>query len=228
MKKLQLYNEHMMKIYSNISTDRVKIEVQRCLGDQSPLETSLTYGDIDTNSFVNMLIRCSPRQGEVFVDLGRHYFPCIVWSPSEFIGSGTGRAVVAASLLFGDILNRAHGIELLPVLHSYAVQSIEAMSAILEAADLKTLQTSVTTVEQADFLENCEYDWTQADIVFINSTCFSDSLMHQLQSKAEKLRRGARVMTLTKHFNSTSFRIVDMVNYTMSWGLATCYFHQKQ
>ena len=78
MKKLQLYNEYLMGIYADTSTDRVKMEVQRLLGDSSHLASSLTYGDIDANSFANMLVRCSPRRGEVFVDLG-NYSLVIAW-----------------------------------------------------------------------------------------------------------------------------------------------------
>lgn len=72
LKQLQLYNEHMATVYSSISTDRVKMEVQQHLGEESNHISPLTYGDIDANSFANMLIRCSPQKGETFVDLGRH------------------------------------------------------------------------------------------------------------------------------------------------------------
>ena len=101
------------------------------------------------------------------------------------------------------------------------------MHALLDSAGLRSSLSLVTTVEQGDFLDSTAFDWTAADIVFVNSTCFSDALMQRLQAEAASLRTGARVMTLTKHFSMPAFQVVDSVNYTMSWGLATCYFHRR-
>lgn len=213
--KLRIVGELAASIYNSISTEKVKLEVKQSLGDLTPEEfksSSLVYGDIDFNSFANILIRADVQKNDVFVDLG----------------SGTGRAVVYATLLMGDKLKKSYGIEILPLLHEYAMKGIESMhQKFREQPDLFQYHLTDTSVEKGDFLDdNNALDWsTSADIVFINSTAFSEVLFSRIQSKAECFKEGMKVITLTRCFSSPCFEIIDTVNYTMSWGLATCYFH---
>ena len=41
-------------------------------------------------------------------------------------------------------------------------------------------------------------EWSDADVVFINSTCFEDSLLEKLAAKASDLKPGSFVFTVTK------------------------------
>jgi hypothetical protein len=191
-----------------MNTDKVKLQVKASLHE----DASLVYGDIDFNSFVHILIRASPQPGDVFVDLG----------------SGTSRAVVVTALLYGDgILSKCHGIEILQLLHDYGEMAISRLKMHLEENSLLSHHRVNYSIEHNDFLSTSCFDWTIADIVFLNSTCFSDTLMHHIQDKAESMKRGAKIISLTKHFSSSQLKIVESVNLTMSWGLATCYFHVK-
>jgi hypothetical protein len=42
------------------------------------------------------------------------------------------------------------------------------------------------------------YDWTDGDVIFANSTCFDDNLMLSMSKMAEELRPGAIFVTFTK------------------------------
>lgn len=41
------------------------------MGEESSQKLSLVYGEVDFFSFANILERAAPKQGEVFVDLGK-------------------------------------------------------------------------------------------------------------------------------------------------------------
>ena len=46
----------------------------------------------------------------------------------------------------------------------------------------------------------CEIDWSDATLVFINSTCFDTKLMETLTNRANSLLPGTFVITTTKRY----------------------------
>lgn len=61
-----------------------------------------------------------------------------------------------------------------------------------------------------------DFDWSQqADVVFMNSTCYSPALIAAISSRAEKLRSGALVVSLTKAINSPQFTLLSKKKYQM-------------
>jgi hypothetical protein len=101
-------------------------------------------------------------------------------------------------------------------------------------------------VYQGSFLD---FDWSDGDLVFANSTCFDDKLMmvynniifilfyHQLSTKylffqdmskkAELMRPGAFFVTFTKGLSSKKFEVLEKKRYKMSWGPATVFIHRR-
>jgi hypothetical protein len=77
-----------------------------------------------------------------------------------------------------------------------------------------------------DFLET---DWSEASLLFANSTCFSLELMEALNKKAEETKVGTFFVTFTKKLPSLSDKwvIYDSFRRLMSWGIATVYIHKK-
>jgi hypothetical protein len=71
-------------------------------------------------------------------------------------------------------------------------------------------------------------DWSDADLVFANSTCFNDELMDRLAEKAVHLRKGAFVVTFTRSLQRDEFDVLEGETMQMSWGGATVYIHQKR
>ena len=82
------------------------------------LKQDLTYGEFDMASFEKLLAMAAPQDGEVFVD----------------IGSGCGRLVCAAALLYPS-LARCVGIELLEDLDGMAVERQRELAAAAAESD---------------------------------------------------------------------------------------------
>ena len=82
---------------------------------------------------------------------------------------------------------------------------------------------------QFSFLNNdaLTVDWSNADIVFINSTCFNRSLMVDLSVQAKALAPGALVVTTTKRLVGPAFDLVEELQMEESWGDATVYIQQR-
>ena len=70
-------------------------------------------------------------------------------------------------------------------------------------------------------------DWTDGDIVFANSTCFSRDLMNSIAVKAGKLKSGSIIITLTQQLNNPELKMFKERQFAMSWGPATAYFHVR-
>lgn len=78
-------------------------EIQQRYGGQVDAG-DLTYGEFSLDFFCRLLDMCSPRDGDVFCD----------------VGSGTGRLVLAAAAMMPSTLSVCRGIEILPSLHQAA------------------------------------------------------------------------------------------------------------
>ena len=186
--------------FENLSADDGKKISQSFIQGGKTSELGLTYGEITFNSFAAVLEHCHPMDGKVFVDLG----------------SGTGKALIIASLLFGTKLKHVHGIELIPGLYESSVVSINKYYDIMKQQFPEIydcLKGCKITAEEGDILQygqdkhgnddndnnnkNIEIDditqkcdWTEADIVLANSTCFPSKLMMDLAKCAEKMKKG--------------------------------------
>ena len=81
-------------------------------------------------------------------------------------------------------------------------------------------------VGSASDLRAC--DWSTADVIFINSTCFDDALMHAIADQAAALKLGAFVITFTRRLPSEQFDVLEEECLTMSWGGATVFIQRKK
>jgi SAM-dependent methyltransferase len=161
-------------------------------------EKSLIYGEVDYPSFYRILRKINAPKGSIFYDLG----------------SGTGKAVFAARLT--QDFKRCIGIEILSRLHMRAELIVNRFTNKYNTYlcygghhDVQVLNDSLI-----------DYDWSDGDVVFANSTCFDDSLMQELSEKAELLKAGSIVITFTKGLTSRprTFELLERKRYKMSWG----------
>lgn len=127
--------------------------------------SALTYGESHFAPIYRLLsiLQVEATAGDLLVDLG----------------SGTGRLVAAAALAFP--LLRCRGIELLPALHTAALQT----KARLPEASLELVL--------GDILHE---DWSDASIVVAMSLCFPAEMMKGLEAKFALLRPGSRVVLM--------------------------------
>eukprot|EP01036_Dinobryon_divergens_P025354 gene25354-33892_t len=218
--------KHIAKSYAE------EIMSSTSLKNQLP---SLTYGEIEFFSFWNIVQRCCPSKGDVFVDLGH----------------GTGRALIAAALLFGSEFSKIYGVELIPGLYNESIANVlnyqefvkdrshifpTYPDVVAEQGDFLAIEDGISSASSVPSLSS----WLRAaDIVFINSTCFGEEIMCALGRKLSvSLRPGSRVACLTFRLPveesgsngarvAASFELLHTLQLSMSWGLATCYIYQK-
>ena len=73
-----------------------------------------------------------------------------------------------------------------------------------------------------------ELDWSDADMVFANSTVFSNSLMAAVEEQSRGMAVGSFVVTTTRPLpKGPCFEVVAVYVAPMSWGKATVYVHRK-
>eukprot|EP00927_Polykrikos_kofoidii_P058167 TRINITY_DN52539_c0_g1_i1.p1 TRINITY_DN52539_c0_g1~~TRINITY_DN52539_c0_g1_i1.p1 ORF type:complete len:269 (-),score=30.03 TRINITY_DN52539_c0_g1_i1:12-752(-) len=161
------------------------------------------YGEVVACPFVSMLrdqreetALVSPSEECGFVDLG----------------SGAGRAVLAAALL-GDF-SWCRGIEALDSLHREAE---EALACCLEDANMSALMSQVR-LQCAD-LTQVPW-WEGASVVFCNCITWPDQLIAALGDGAVHLRFGSRLLLVGRQLPRTTCFTVSKTTCDMSWAAA--------
>lgn len=168
---------------------------------------SFVYGEVVPESFYEVIKEVNPQPGQVFYDLG----------------SGTGKAVILAHLLFD--FSKVIGIELLEPLYSASVGVLEQYEKEIRPKIAKEVENRYLEVRLGDILEA---DYSDADIIFMNSTCFQEDLMNALEVKLENVRPHAAIISLSKPFKSPAYQQYKHQLYEFSWGQATAFFHRRR
>ncbi|KAE8888655.1 hypothetical protein PF005_g2838 [Phytophthora fragariae] len=169
------------------------------------------------------LIKSSYVYGEImffpFADIIRWVAPSLPEFPIFYdLGSGTGKAVIAASLVHP--FDQAIGIELLePLVHCAEKRkaALGKMKTPLLKTDIDFITGSLLTTK-----------WEDGDVVFCHGTCFNDKEWTQISRAAEKLKQGAFFISTTHVLRTGLFEVVKSVNFAMSWGTATVYIHRRR
>ncbi len=78
-----------------------------------------------------------------------------------------------------------------------------------------------------DFVKMRTKDWRDADVIFINSTCYDEALMNKISDLAMGMKKGSFFITLTKRLPCPDFVVLEYEMYKMSWGEATIFLMQK-
>ncbi|HAF87751.1 MAG: hypothetical protein CMF38_07040 [Legionellaceae bacterium] len=160
------------------------------------------YGEIEFEPFIALLSLTHPHKDTIFYDLG----------------SGVGKAVFAAAMVFG--VKRAVGVEILPALHQSACQQKERLK------QLATYQACANTLEfhQTDLRYFPVFD---ATLIFISSTAFFNETWQQISHHLETLPKNAYVISLSKPLDSKQFTLIRQTAVCMSWGWAEAFIQQK-
>lgn len=162
---------------------------------------ALTYGEGEFATF-----------GEIFATL-RSRYGALGEGVFYDLGSGTGKAVVAAALLHS--FRECRGIELLEPLFQKSLELKERYDALLpEGAPITFLRGDLLAQDISD-----------ASMVYIASTCFEQSMMRKIGQL--RVRPGTFAITLTKHLPLDSWGILESVKKKMSWGVVTIYIQQS-
>lgn len=167
---------------------------------------SLVYGEIDFYAFQQMLAVAAPQKDEIFYDLG----------------SGTGKAVLAAALLYD--FAKVCGIELLPALYQQSQCLYDELlnhPKVMQYFPRK--QWNVHFINDDIFV----YDFSEADIVFINATGFFGDEWNALLTKLNSLKKGAKIILTSKQLSAATYQLLHTDSYRMSWGLCSVYIYKK-
>lgn len=108
------------------------------------------------------------------------------------LGSGIGKAVFTAAWYFD--CHKIYGIEILPGLHKIAESQLEKNPQLTNIQFINT-----------NFLH---YNFSDADIIFINATCLSYSTWENIVTKFNLLKSGSRVIVTTKRILLDSFELL--------------------
>jgi len=170
---------------------------------------SFVYGEVLPDSFYDIIqeVYAPGVPGQVFYDLG----------------SGTGKAVLLAHLLFD--FEKSKGIELVDQLYDASAEvkkryDSEVKHTLGDAVKGRDIQMTLGSFLDADL--------TDADVIFMNSTCFQDDLMELLEEKLETVRPHCHIISLSKSFKSPSFHQYKHKMQEFSWGQATVFYHRKR
>jgi hypothetical protein len=60
--------------------------------------------------------------------------------------------------------------------------------------------------------------WSNADIVYASSICFPDELVEGIAERCERLKKGARILTLKNFPEKGYLRLDYMLKLKMTWG----------
>ncbi|OGT58083.1 MAG: hypothetical protein A3F43_04225 [Gammaproteobacteria bacterium RIFCSPHIGHO2_12_FULL_42_10] len=205
LKKIEaLFNQLYKRSYANFSSysDRKNFNIK---------SNEFIYGEIDFLSFFSILKKTNPQPGEVFYDLG----------------SGSGKAVFAAALCFE--LSESLGIELLPALFKKSNRQLERVKTLILHHDRDFSDTYLARIASIHFFnENIlHHDYSNADILYIAATCFSEETWNKLIAQFACLKSGTRIIVTSKSIHNQQFVSIHSHAELMSWGLCTVNIYKK-
>jgi hypothetical protein len=89
--------------------------------------------------------------------------------------------------------------------HNYVLVSLALLRALQRLTKWTALINEQESLERKKYInitlthgDATVISWSDADVVFINSTCFDDSLLEKLAEQASDLKPGTFVFTITK------------------------------
>ena len=85
------------------------------------------------------------------------------------------------------------------------------------------METAPIEIIQGDILE---YDWFEADILFIAAVCYPESLLLGIADRCINLKKGTRVLSLKELPNKPYLNEYANVSTKFSWGCQTTYFYR--
>lgn len=189
---IQIKTDNLQKLYKKVPAKSLsrKYRLFHLIKDKA-----FVYGEIDFLSFFTILERANPSSRDIFYDLG----------------SGSGKAVLSAMVFFN--IKQSIGIEWLPPLYAQSQQQLEkAMQQDIDKEPLQRIQFI-----NDSFLD---YDFSDADILYVAATCLNDETWHALIDKMAALKPGSRIIVTTKTIQHEQFERVYQGINLMSWGLS--------
>lgn len=163
-----------------------------------------TYGEITYKGLKMLTDKLKLTSQDVFYDLG----------------SGVGKVVVQVFL--DSPAKKCVGIELSPTRYNHA-QKVREQLVTVQPTKKATVKKPLKKERELQFRNQniANADFSDATVVFMCSTCFSDQFMQDLTEKLAKLRKGLRVITLKELPQHPKFKHVETYTLPMTWSKET-------
>ena len=203
VKRPQSVSDILTDLYSRIDgvyiskCERFRLEIN---------DTSFTYGEIEYESFRELLSGVCKPTDKVFYDLG----------------SGTGKAVFCAGLSYD--WQRCIGVELLPGLFQVSEALQERLVEKIKKNSVYLTRMQAVLFQQENFLQA---DIVGADVVFINATTMNPVVWGELIQRLKRLKVGARVLVSTRKVEESEFHKLSESMVEMSWGFCTVRVYER-
>ncbi|BBN09655.1 hypothetical protein MPTK1_4g21560 [Marchantia polymorpha subsp. ruderalis] len=222
-----LYRDHPGAVWRAASREAMADDENR---------SSLIYGEVSFVAFAKLMENyCPKRRTSVVADSNPLNTTAAASSSScddtggfNFydLGCGGGRCAFMASLLNTNCA-KACGIEIVPGMHQ--------MNQILLRLYNKEVRPNLHPLKQkqqlvfllGDFLQ---MDWSDADVIFTNATCFEDPLFDKFEDMAAKiLKPGSIIISVARFFSKRElWDLIDEQERRMSWAPAMVYVYRKK
>jgi hypothetical protein len=204
-----VYSEISLQLAKNVSIE----EREQMERNGYVCDWSLLYGEIEFSALETAFVIIRERggglkgeEGSTFVDLG----------------SGSGKAVVAAALLHN--FNNCVGLEILKNLHDLAMSASMKWEQLKLSSPALSKMTSNLHFIHGDMLE---YDLSNAHVVLANSTGYDENLMSKLSKCTEKMEPGSFFISFSQCLPSPAFKVIGSARCKQSWGIATLFIHKR-
>ena len=196
--------------YNNISDEQILKISKEEREYYSYTTTTLTYSEI---SFDGMYKIFKKLRDLGFVEtFGGNYVD---------IGAGSGKTIFTACLCHN--FQSCYGIEILSGLYNVSQKALNNWTKVRTELSQGKRATNISFhIGDALLL-----DWSNGDIVFINSTCFDKSMMQKLAKLAGRLKYGSYVITVTFKLPSKVYELVSSLEVDFSWGKGTVLIHKR-
>lgn len=165
-----------------------------------PMNPDLIYGELSIKSFLYLYALIPKRINCKIYDLG----------------CGDARLLLASALFFKNL--EAVGIEKIAALQQAASNIVLSMQSQIQK------NNSTITIMADNFLQK---DFSDADIIYINSAAMTDETWKALHVIFEKLRMGSHIITVTRTINISSFSLIYSGVHQVSWNKAWVYIYYK-
>ena len=185
----------------------------------------LTNGEITSEKTMKLIFDLIEKHG------GKHQFDKVSSGRFYDLGSGIGKPVIASALVC-DWLHEFVGIEIQNDLYEKSLQAKDRFNTLTDQKH----DASIIKLHLGSFFEIVEW-MENGDVIFINSTGFSQSMMRQLFEYLLKCKTGCYIITLTHNLvdieidenvdNDSNFVLLNEFRQEMSWGAADFFLHFK-
>jgi len=193
------------KIFSDLYHNTDGFAISRLARNKIPYyNITHTYGEVLFDTFWDILEKVNPKKNSVFYDLG----------------SGTGKPCIIASLFAA--FSKVVGVEILPDIYRASTEVLDSYKALLEQRNI-TLNQLVQFIN-ADFKDVIIAD---ADVVFVNATCFQYETSSLMIEQFSNLKQGTKIITSTYYINLPGYTHEDLGIKMFSWGRAPAYISTK-